>query len=115
MFEKLAHALAGYRAGSDASYADYADAAAAALARSAAAVVRPRALSGAALATLLIAALFAGATATALAVAAAAAVLPAHPAARITLLALGGANVFVGLPMLAIRAAEVLGDRWLGR
>lgn len=114
MLEKFVNAVVGYRSrrDSDATFAEYAGAAgSAAAARAASAVRRVPGLPDAVLAAMLVAALFAGAVATAFAVAVATAVLPAHPAGQAAVLALGGANVFVGLPLVAVKAAEVVGER----
>ncbi|WP_135533958.1 hypothetical protein [Halostella pelagica] len=117
MLEKLVHAVVGYRSRrDDESFANHANAAAAtAVGRVAPAARRALGLADAALAAALVAALLVGAAATAFAVAVAVAVLPDYPAGLAVVLALGGANVFVGLPLLAVRAAEVVGDQSLDR
>jgi len=113
MLEKLVDVVVGYRTrrNSDATVANYAGAAArTAVARSASAA-RRRGLPDAVLAAMLVAALFAGAVASAFTVAVAATVLPAHPAGMAVVFALGGANVFVGLPLVAVKAAAAVGER----
>ncbi|PSQ26100.1 hypothetical protein BRD03_11210 [Halobacteriales archaeon QS_9_68_17] len=59
----------------------------------------------------LVAVLFGAAAASALAVAVALAVLPAVPALQAVVVATGAANVFVGLPLVAVKAAEVVAER----
>jgi hypothetical protein len=113
MLEKLVDTVVGYRSrrDSDATVAEYAGAAGSAAVARAASAARRLGLPDAVLAAMLGAALFAGAAATAFTVAVAAAVLPAHPAAQMVVLALGGANVFVGLPLVAVKAAAAVGER----
>ena len=72
---------------------------------------RPPPVPNGVVAVALVAALFAAAAALAVAVAVALAVLPAVPALQAVVLALGAATVFVGLPMVAVRAAEVVAKR----
>ena len=72
---------------------------------------RPPPVPDSVVAVALAAALLGAAAASAVAVAVALAVLPADPALQAVVVALGAANVFVGLPLVAVKAAEVVGER----
>ncbi|NHN48318.1 hypothetical protein G9464_12015 [Halostella sp. JP-L12] len=111
MLRELAHSVAEAEwSDSVASASERASAAAAdAYSRSPLAERRPPPVPDSVVAAALVAALFGAAAASAVAVALA--VLPANPALQAVVVALGAANVFVGLPLVAVKAAEVVAQR----
>lgn len=111
MLREYAHSLAEWP-DSLASASERVSAAAAdAYSRSPLAHRRPPPVPNSVVAVALVVALFGAAAASAVAVAVALAVLPAEPALQAVVVALGAANVFVGLPLVAVRAGEVVAER----